>query len=120
MEASAQPGTKTVEDRERLASRIGPSMTVIEAFCDRWLVEELALFGSVLRDDFGSESDIDILVCFKTEHAPGLFGIGEMERDLGDMFGRRVDLVSRVAIEESRNYIRRKAILEFAQVVYAA
>ena len=115
-----QPGTKTVEDRERLASRIGLPMNSIEAFCDRWQVEELALFGSVLRDDFGPHSDIDILIRFGTEHTPGLFGIAEMERELGDLFGRRVDLVTRAAIEESRNYIRRKAILESAQVVYGA
>ena len=115
-----QPGTKTVEDRERLASRIGLPMNAIEAFCDRWQVEELALFGSVLRDDFGPHSDIDILIRFRTERTPGLFGIAEMERELGDLFGRRVDLVTRAAIEESRNYIRRKAILESAQVVYGA
>ena len=120
MDASAQPGTKTVEDRERLASRIGLPMNAIKAFCDRWQVEELALFGSVLRDDFGPHSDIDILIRFRTERTPGLFGIAEMERELGDLFGRRVDLVTRAAIEESRNYIRRKAILESAQVVYAA
>ena len=115
-----QPGTKTVEDRERLASRIGLPMNAIEAFCDRWQVEELALFGSVLRDDFGPHSDIDILIRFRTERTPGLFGIAEMERELCDLFGRRVDLVTRAAIEESRNYIRRKAILESAQVVYGA
>ena len=120
VEASVQPGTKTVEDRERLASRIGLPMNAIEAFCDRWQVEELALFGSVLRNDFGPHSDIDILIRFRTERTPGLFGIAEMERELGDLFGRRVDLVTRAAIEESRNYIRRKAILESAQVVYGA
>ena len=56
----------------------------------------------------------------KGERALGLFGIGEMERELGDLLGQRVDLVTDAAIEESRNYIRRKAILEFAQVVYCA
>ena len=49
------PGTRTVENREWLASRIGVPMNAIEAFCDRWQVEELALFGSVLRDDFGPD-----------------------------------------------------------------
>ena len=120
MEASVQPGTKTVEDRERLTSHTGVPMNALAAFCERWQVGELALFGSVLRDDFGPESDIDILIRFKTERTPGLFGIAEMERELGDLFGRRVDLVTRAAIETSRNYIRRKAILESAQVVYVA
>ena len=95
-------------------------MKAIEAFCDRWQVEEFALFGSVLRDEFGPESDFDILIRFKTERTPGLFGFAAMERELAKLLGRRVDLVNRTAIEESRNYIRRKAILESAQVVYAA
>ena len=113
-------GTRTVENRERLASRIGVPMNAIEAFCDRWHLEELALFGSVLGDDFGPDSDIDVLVRFKTERTPGLFGIAGMERELAELLARRVDLVNRAAIEESRNYIRRKAILESARVVYAA
>ena len=120
MLASVQPGTKTVEDREGLASRIDLPMNAIKALCNRWQVEELALFGSALRDDFGPESDIDVLIRFKSERTPGLFGIVEMERELADVFGRKVDLVTRAAIETSRNYIRRKAILESAQVVYAA
>ena len=120
MQASVQPGTNTVEDREGLASRIDLPMNAIEALRDRWQVEELALFGSVLRDDCGPESDIDILIRFETERTPGLFGIAAMEREPGDLFGRRVDLVTRAAIETGRNYIRRKAILESAQVVYAA
>lgn len=120
MEASVQRETMTVDDRERLASRISLSMKAIESFCDRWQVEELALFGSVLRDDFRPESDIDILVRFKPECTPGLFEVVEMEWDLGEMFGRRVHMVTRTAVEESRNYIRRKAILESAQVLYAA
>ena len=120
MESSGRAGTQMLKDRERLTSRIGLASKPIKAFCDRWQVEELALFGSVLRDDFGPESDIDILICFKLGHTPGLFGIVEMEWELGDMFGRRVDLVTRAAVEASRNYIRRRAVLESAQVVYAA
>ncbi len=81
---------------------------------------ELSLFGSVLRDDFGPDSDIDVLICFKSERTPGLFGMAGMQRELADLFARRVDLVSRVAVEGSRNYIRRKAILETARVIYAA
>ena len=94
-------------------------MKAIVALCDRWQVEKLAPFDSLLRDDFGPESDIDILIRFKTERTPGLFGIVEMERELGDLFGRRVDLVTSAAIETSRTYIRRKAILESAQEIYA-
>ena len=120
MEASVRPGTGTVEDREWLVDRIGVPLSAIQAFCDRWQVEELALFGSVLRDDFGPDSDIDVLIRFRTERTPGLFGIAGMERELAELLARRVDLVTRAAIEDSRNYIRRKAILESARVVYAA
>ena len=115
-EASAQVGIGTVEDLKRL----GVPLKAIAAFCDRWQVAELALFGSVLRDDFGADSDIDILLRFKTERTPGLFAFAEMEREMGELLARRVDLVNRAAIEQSRNYIRRKAILESARVVYAA
>ena len=93
----------------------------IAAFCKRWQLTELALFGSVLRDDFGPESDVDVLVEFKSGCTPGFFGIVRMETELSKLFGRDVDLVTRATlVEGSRNYIRRKAILESAEVVYAA
>ena len=111
---------KTLEDGKRLASRLGLPMNAIEAFCDRWQVAELALFGSVLRDDFGPESDIHMMIRFKTKRTPGLFGIVEMEWELAELLSHRVGLVTREAIESSRNHIRRKAILESAKVVYVA
>ena len=120
MRASVRSVTGAVDERERLAARIGVSMSAIEAFCDRWQVGELALFGSVLRDGFGPDSDIDVLIRFKSERTPGLFGMAGMQMELADLFARGVDLVTWAAIEESRNYIRRKAILESARVVYAA
>ena len=119
MRASVRSATGTVQDRERLAARIGVSLSAIEAFCDRWQVGELALFSSVLRDDFGPDSDIDVLIRFKSERTPGLFGMAGMQQELTALFARKVDLVSRAAIEESRNYIRREAILESVRVVYA-
>ncbi len=109
-----------MEERERLAFRLGVPLNAIAALCDRWQVEELALFGSVLNDDFGADSDIDMLLRFKAKRTPGLFGIVRMEREMGELLARKVDLVNRAAIEQSRNYIRRKAILESARVVYAA
>ena len=83
-------------------------------------VAELVLFGSVLRDDFGPESDVDVLVRFKAGRTVGLFEADRMRRELAEIFAREVDLMTRAAIERSRNHIRRKAILEAAQVVYAA
>ena len=108
-----------VAERERLVARLGVPMSGIAAFCDRWGVEELALFGSVLRDDFGPDSDIDVLVRFSAGRTPGLFLAARIRRELADMCRRRVDLLHRPTIERSRNYIRRKKILESARVVYA-
>ena len=103
-----------------LGTRIPAAPDVIMNFCQRWRIDELALFGSMLRDDFGPHSDIDVLVRFASGPTPGLFGIVRMERELGELFGRRVELATRAAVENSRNHIRRQAILDSAQVVYAA
>ena len=92
----------------------------IAAFCERWQVAELAFFGSVVRDDFGPESDVDVLVSFDPRARRTLFDIVRMQDELSLVLGQEVDLVTRPSVEESRNYIRRKAILESAQVVYAA
>ena len=102
-----------------IVERLGVPMSEIAAFCDRWGMVELALFGSVLRDDFGPDSDIDVLVRFKAGRTPGLFAAARIRRELAEMCDRRVDLVHRPTIERSRNYIRRKKILESARVVYA-
>ena len=93
MKTSMRSGIGAVDDREQLAARIGVPMSAIAAFCDRWQVVELALFGSVLRDDFGPDSDIDVLIRFRTERTPGLFGIAGMEQELADLLARRVDLM---------------------------
>ena len=92
----------------------------VEAFCRKWNIIELALFGSVLRDDFGDESDLDVLVTFAGGARRTLFDLVQMQEELEDMVGRKVDLVERRAIEESENYIRRRYILESAEPVYVA
>ena len=89
-------------------------------FCRRWKIAEFALFGSVLRDDFRPDSDIDALVTFAPEARWGLFALVEMENELKGILEREVDLVSRRGLEASRNYIRRKAILQSAQVIHVA
>ena len=92
----------------------------IEEFCRRWNVTELALFGSVLREDFRPDSDVDVLVAFAPDSHTSLFDLVDMEEELADIVGRKVDLVCREGIERSHNYIRRQAILNAAEVVYAA
>ena len=93
---------------------------LVQEFCRRWRITELALFGSVLRDDFGPESDIDLLVRFAPDARYTLFDMVSMQEELTRIFGRQVDLVSRRGIEASRNPLRRRAILESAEVIYAA
>jgi len=92
----------------------------IADFCRRWQITEFALFGSVLRDDFRPESDLDILVTFAPEAEWGLLDHVKMQQELATLFGREVDLVSRRAIERSSNWIRRQEILDTAQPVYVA
>lgn len=79
----------------------------------------MALFGSVLRDDFDSkQSDIDILVSFQPDVRVTFSMLDDMEQELKAIFNRDVDLVMRKAIEQSRNYLRRHAILSTARVIY--
>lgn len=95
-------------------------MERIKAFCDRWQIIEFALFGSVLRDDFRPDSDIDVLVTFAPEAKRGLSETLQMKDELQTIFGRNVDFIVKAAIERSENWLRRKNILESAQVIYAA
>jgi hypothetical protein len=92
----------------------------IADFCQRWEIVELALFGSVLRDDFSDDSDLDVLVTFAPTSRWTLLDHVEMQEELKEIVGRSVDLVSRRGIERSRNVIRKKAILDSAEVYYAA
>jgi predicted nucleotidyltransferase len=91
----------------------------IQQFCDRWHITEFALFGSVLRDDFRPDSDIDVLVTFAPEAKRGLSETLQMKDELQTIFGRKVDFIVKAAIERSENWLRRKNILESAQVIYA-
>lgn len=92
----------------------------IAAFCRRWQITELALFGSVLRDDFGADSDVDVLVSFGEGARHTLFDLDDMEHELKEIFGRKVDLVSRRGVEASRNYLRGNSILKSAQAIYGS
>lgn len=93
----------------------------IAAFCRKWQIAELSFFGSVLRDDFRPDSDVDVLVAFAPEAPWGLMDWGEMLDELKAIFGgREVDLVERSGVERSENYIRRRHILSSAEPVYVA
>ena len=92
----------------------------VAAFCERWSITKLALFGSVLRDDFGPDSDIDVLAEFGKEAHHTLFDMDQMEEELGEILGREVDLVELAGVERSKNYIRRKAVLQSAETIFAS
>jgi uncharacterized protein len=91
----------------------------IAEFCDRWQVAEIALFGSVLRNDFRPDSDIDVMVQFHPDAHPTFSTLDRMEVELKSIFHRDIDLITRQGIETSRNYLRRQEILSSAQVIYA-
>lgn len=95
-------------------------MDAIAAFCERWRIVEFALFGSVLRDDFSPESDIDVLVRFAPGHEWSVLDHVAMERELADLLGRRVDIVNVDALREDRNPFRPQEIISSARQLYAA
>jgi len=92
----------------------------IADFCRRWKITELALFGSVLRQDFRPDSDVDVLVSFSEGTRWSLLDMVRMGDQLKIILGREVDLVERRAVELSENYIRRRHILESAEPIYVA
>lgn len=92
----------------------------IASFSKKWNISEFSLFGSVLQENYHPDSDIDILVAFGTDASWSLLDHVEMQDELKEVFGRKVDLVSRKGIEHSRNYIRRKSILESAEAIYVS
>ena len=96
------------------------SRETIEAFCRKWDIKEFALFGSVLRDDFRPDSDVDVMVQFDPDAHRTLFDLVEMQDELRAIFSRNVDILTRRGVEQSRNYIRKKEILSTAEVIYAA
>lgn len=86
----------------------------IRAFCERWKVAELALFGSVLTEEFGPGSDVDVMVEFEPDAEIGLIALGRMQRELEELFGRRIDLVTK------RGLKRRVRQSIASKVLYAA
>lgn len=96
-------------------------MTEIEQFCQKWNLTEFALFGSVLRDDFCSDSsDIDVMIQYRSDAVPTFYDLDCMETELEKMFGREIDVITRKSIEHSKNYLRRREILSSAKVIYAS
>jgi hypothetical protein len=99
-------------------ARVEFDRNAIAAFCKKWRITELALFGSILRDDFRPDSDIDLLVTFEKDAKWTLWDWQPMTEELERIFHRPVDLVEKRAVERSENYIRRKQILGHFETIY--
>lgn len=92
----------------------------IQEFCQRWKIIEFSLFGSVLRDDFRPDSDVDVLVTFSSDAHWRYYDILDMKDELKEIFGREADVVEKRLVEKSDNYIRREHILSNLETVYVA
>lgn len=101
---------------DRLNLPISISEVLIQDFCQRHHIRWLALFGSVLRDDFRPESDIDVLVEFDSQHVPGLIGLLQMQEELASLMDRPVDLLTPRFLHRQI----RQQVLDEAQVIYDA
>ncbi|MGL5510661.1 MAG: nucleotidyltransferase family protein [Microcoleaceae cyanobacterium] len=107
---------------EEIYQRLNTGPTQIVNFCEKWQIVELALFGSILRDDFQvvgeNKSDVDILFTYGAMARKNLILQVRMQYELEDIFNRSVDLVSKTALEQDANYIRRHNILNSARIIY--
>jgi predicted nucleotidyltransferase len=102
----------------RIQQRLGLSMSEIAKFCQQWQIVEMALFGSILGDQFREDSDIDILIKFAPNARQGLLTLAKIKHELETRLRRTVDIALRESIENSENWIRRQEILGTAQVIY--
>lgn len=109
----ARPGNPM---NARLKNRIEISRAELDEFCRRNHIQKLAFFGSVLREDFQSESDLDVLVWFEPDHIIGYLGMARLEIELSNLLGRKVDL--RTPAELSRYF--RDEVVQNAEVLFAA
>jgi len=100
--------------------RIPIDKAKIAEFCQKHGIIEFALFGSVLRDDFGPESDVDVMISLLPKQRFGLMKYGRLIYDLSQIFGRDVDVVLRKELEASPNRIRKRDVLSNYKTIYVA
>jgi|GEM_PF-123486 len=107
---------------QQIYQRLNTTPDAIAAFCEKWQIAELALFGSVLRDDFRPNgthpSDIDLLFSYLPGANMSLLRRAKMKIELEHLFGHSVDLLMAIEVIDSHNLIRRKHILDSTQIVY--
>ncbi len=108
------------ERMDTIHPRLAVTHYQIADFCQRWDIVRFELFGSILRDDFRDDSDIDVLVTFAPGTRHHFTAILAMDDELAALFGHDVDVVERRLVETARNPIRRRNILSSARPVYAS
>jgi len=99
-----------------MGARIQIPQNLLDDFCRRRRIRKLSLFGSVLRDDFGPQSDVDVLVEFESDAVVGYFELAEMEAELSDLLGRKADI--RTPAELSRYF--RQEVMAAAEPQYVS
>lgn len=110
----------TSTSRSKIYDRLGITPLQLTDFCQRWQVAELSLFGSVLREDFSPDSDIDMLISYTPGAGKGLLARVRIKDELQMLCGREIDVMTKQSIEQSRNEMRRQEILGSAQIIYVA
>ncbi|NJN01874.1 MAG: DNA polymerase subunit beta [Leptolyngbyaceae cyanobacterium RM1_1_2] len=101
-----------------IQSRLGLSSQEVATFCQQWGMIKMALFGSILRDDFRADSDIDLLITFAPNARQGLLTLAKIKHELESRLQRPVDLIPEASIQMSDNWIRQREILSTAQTIY--
>ncbi|OCQ95903.1 hypothetical protein AMR42_16345 [Limnothrix sp. PR1529] len=108
---------------QKIYDRLTITPEQLRDFCIRWQIAELAVFGSILRDDFRDRgddvSDIDLLYSLNQSSSHSLFDIMQMREELEKLCHRRIDLISKQGIKNSRNWLRRQEILNSEMILYA-
>ncbi|MDD1686172.1 HEPN domain-containing protein [Methanoregula sp.] len=104
---------RTMKDPDlRIANRhIAMPEEIIRAFCKKWNIHRFSFYGSIMRDDFRPDSDIDVMIEFSPDDRTSLFDMNTMQAELEELFSRKVDIADRRSVEQSENYIRRKGML---------
>ena len=92
----------------------------IRKICEKWGISEFSVFGSYVRNELKEDSDVDVLISFKDNVRCTLFDLAHLQSELEKIFGRKVEIITKRGLENSRNYIRKNAILSEAKLIYAA
>jgi len=107
-----------LDQNPTIQARLGLSSQEVANFCQQWGITKMALFGSILRDDFQASSDIDLLLTFAPNARQGLLTLAKIKHELEACLNRPIDLASEASILASDNWIRQQEILGTAQAIY--